>query len=254
MRLEELVNTNYHQLNENDLYIWDYIIHHRKSCEKLSIDDLALRCNVSRSTILRFTKRLGLKGYAEFKVYLRMANQMGSRHEAVENIYQQYTQAIEQYKEYPYIDIVKKIDQANHLYVHGTGTLQESVGQYLKRAFWVTNKMFLDIHISADLNAYINIMESDDVFVAISYSGENKKLIEDIYKLKTKGVIVIALVVEKNCTLAHIADYCLYVNVLPYMSHLGRREALVSQYYVLIDFILLNYNEYIKRKEHNNVR
>ena len=51
MKLEELVNRNYQQLNDNDLYIWNYIIHHRKECERLSIDELALRCSVSRSTI-----------------------------------------------------------------------------------------------------------------------------------------------------------------------------------------------------------
>lgn len=28
MKLEELVNRNYQQLNDNDLYIWNYIIHH----------------------------------------------------------------------------------------------------------------------------------------------------------------------------------------------------------------------------------
>ena len=52
MKLEELINKNYRQLNENDLYIWNYINHHKKECEHLSIDELALRCNVSRSTIL----------------------------------------------------------------------------------------------------------------------------------------------------------------------------------------------------------
>ena len=34
MRLEELVNKNYQSLNENDLYIWNYIIRHRKECER----------------------------------------------------------------------------------------------------------------------------------------------------------------------------------------------------------------------------
>lgn len=79
MRLEELVNKNYQSLNENDLYIWNYIIRHRKECERLSIDDLASKCNVSRSTILRFSKRLGLKGYAELKVFLRIDNQMADK-------------------------------------------------------------------------------------------------------------------------------------------------------------------------------
>mgnify|MGYP000968047963 CR=1 FL=1 len=36
MRLEELINKNYNRLNENDLYIWQYISAHRKECEKLS--------------------------------------------------------------------------------------------------------------------------------------------------------------------------------------------------------------------------
>ena len=75
MRLEELINKNYNRLNENDLYIWQYISAHRKECEKLSIDDLANHCHVSRTTILRFSQRLGLKGYTELKVYLRIDNQ-----------------------------------------------------------------------------------------------------------------------------------------------------------------------------------
>ena len=28
MTLDKLVEDNYHQLNENDLYIWQYILHH----------------------------------------------------------------------------------------------------------------------------------------------------------------------------------------------------------------------------------
>lgn len=69
MKLEELVNRNYQQLNDNDLYIWNYIIHHRKECERLSIDELALRCSVSRSTILCFSKRLGLKDTLNLKFF-----------------------------------------------------------------------------------------------------------------------------------------------------------------------------------------
>lgn len=38
MRLDELVNQYYNQLNENDIYIWNYISSHKKECEKLAID------------------------------------------------------------------------------------------------------------------------------------------------------------------------------------------------------------------------
>ena len=75
MQLDELVNEHYRRLNENDLYIWNYISSHRKECEKLAIDQLAFRCNVSRTTILRFAQKISLKGYGELKVLLKMDNQ-----------------------------------------------------------------------------------------------------------------------------------------------------------------------------------
>ena len=72
MRIEELVNTHYDKLTENDIHIWQYIATHRKECEDLSIDELASRCYVSRTTVMRFAKRIGLHGYAELKLYLKM--------------------------------------------------------------------------------------------------------------------------------------------------------------------------------------
>lgn len=118
MKLEELVNRNYQQLNDNDLYIWNYIIHHRKECERLSIDELALRCSVSRSTILRFSKRLGLKGYAEFKVFLRIDNQKNDKNALTDNIFNHYIETLEQYRDYHYKEIVQSIYEAKNLYVY----------------------------------------------------------------------------------------------------------------------------------------
>ena len=74
MKLDELVNKNYNQLSENDFYIWNYISKNRKECENLSIDQLASKCNVSRSTVLRFAKN-SLKGYSELKLYLKLENE-----------------------------------------------------------------------------------------------------------------------------------------------------------------------------------
>ena len=71
MRLEELVNKHYDKLNHSDLYIWKYIFNHKKDCCNLTIDELANRCNVSRTTILRFAQKLSLKGYSELKIYLK---------------------------------------------------------------------------------------------------------------------------------------------------------------------------------------
>ena len=45
MSLDKLVESNYAQLNEIDLYIWQYILHHKRECQKISIHELAHECN-----------------------------------------------------------------------------------------------------------------------------------------------------------------------------------------------------------------
>ncbi|MBR5583693.1 MAG: MurR/RpiR family transcriptional regulator, partial [Lachnospiraceae bacterium] len=56
MKIEELVNSHYDMLNENDIHIWEYILSHRKECENLTIEELASRCYVSRTTVMRFAQ------------------------------------------------------------------------------------------------------------------------------------------------------------------------------------------------------
>jgi len=216
MKLDMLVNKYYGQLNDNDLYIWNYIIHHRKECERLSIDELALRCSVSRSTILRFSKRLGLKGYAKFKVFLRIDNQKNDKNALTDNIFNHYIETLEQYRDYHYKEIVQSIYEA--------------------------------IDVLADFEAYINLFGSNDVFIAISYAGENQRLLDYVYRLKAKGVIVVAIITNNDCTLSHVADYSLHVKTLPVMTNQGRREDLVGDYFILIDFIIANYIEYAKSR------
>ncbi len=49
MQLNELVNLHFDDLNESDLYIWNYINNHREVCTKITIEDLGKKCNVSRT-------------------------------------------------------------------------------------------------------------------------------------------------------------------------------------------------------------
>lgn len=60
MKLDERFNTYRHQLGETDMLIWNYIQKHRATCSSLSIEQLGAKCNVSRTTILRFAKKTGL--------------------------------------------------------------------------------------------------------------------------------------------------------------------------------------------------
>lgn len=250
MRIEDLINEHYDNLNENDHIIWDYIEHHRKLCEQLSIDDLADRCHVSRSTILRFAKRLGLKGYAELKVHLRIDN-AGSNEEqsGLEHVYGIYKNYMDTIKQKDFTEIIGLISHAENAYVYGTGSIQNNVAMEIKRSFLFVDKLFFNITSANESYIYSDIINHNDVIIMISFSGENVKLIEFARKLKTRGVPIISITATRHNTLSHMAKEALYVEVPDLQNPLGPRYEGLVNYFILVDFILVKYMDYYERKQ-----
>lgn len=255
MRLEELINRNYDHLNDNDLYIWQYISAHRKECEKLSIDDLASRCHVSRTTIMRFAQRLGLKGYTELKVYLRIDNQKYQQKQTgLDLVYHTYHKYMDIVKEKDLTNVIELIDQSENAYVYGTGSIQNNVAAEIKRSFLEVGKLFFSIRSMNETYAFESMMTSHDVIIMISYSGKNKQLLEFAKKLKTKSVPIIAITATKDNTLSHIATESFYVDVPNILNPIGPRHEGLVNYFILIDFILVKYIDYHERKLSHDIR
>lgn len=256
MQLEELVNKNHNQLNENDFYIWQYISTHRKECENMPIDQLANHCHVSRTTILRFSKRLGLKGYTELKVLLKIDNNMRQYYQkGVDTVYKTYNRYLDEIKDKDLTHIVKAIMAAKNLYACGTGSVQNHVVSELKRSFIEVGKMFYSIRsLENETVAFEQIIDKNDFVILVSHSGENEKIISFAQKLKAKGVQIMAITSRKNNTLLQLADFPFYVEVPTIINPLGpRHEGLVS-YFILIDFILIKYIDYYERTKNNDIR
>lgn len=241
--LEDLINKNYKQLNENDLYIWGYVSKHKRECVNMSIDELANRCNVSRTTILRFSKRLGLSGYSEFKVYLRMSNEQvihkGANIEKLHTSYVDYTKFLSTYN---YSDIIKLIQEANNLYVYGRGTIQKNVANEMKRSFLFADKLFYGITSLGETVEYEEMITSGDVIVVISFSGETPIMLEFVRKLKIKHVRVIAISATKQNSLSAIADISVSVDNIALHGPVGPFYGL-SGYFLFIDYLIAAYLE-----------
>lgn len=250
MKLDELVNKHYKCLNENDLYIWNYISKNRKECEKLVIDQLAYKCNVSRTTILRFAQKLSLKGYAELKVYLKLDNEAIKENiNNVEIVSDTYNEVIKNMKEKDYTEIFNVIDRAKNLYVYGIGMVQSSIKKEIKRTFLTAGKVFYDLSGYAEADAILNLATSKDLFVIISMSGENKSILDFTRNLKIRGVQVVSITKLKHNSLAKVSDYNLYTStaLIPKISNDIDFESLTS-YFILIEILFLKYIEYQTQK------
>lgn len=90
MSLEELVNQNYKYFSESDRAVWKYLSEHRPECENIAIKKMAQKCCVSHSAVIRFAQKLGFKGFAELKLYLKMDGQKVPVHNELKHICELY--------------------------------------------------------------------------------------------------------------------------------------------------------------------
>mgnify|MGYP000910983062 CR=1 FL=1 len=249
MIIENLVNKYYENLNENDLYIWNYIRENKKECENISIDNLAKKCNVSRTTILRFTKKLSLSGFSEFKSYLKLDNQNAiTDTDYVDKVCSAYSYVINSIRKKDCTEIFQIIDEADNVFVYGDGMVQSSIKKELKRNFLLANKLIYDIEPGEEAETIMAMASPKDVFIIISISGENEYVINYLKRAKLKNIKTISITKSDFNTLSQLSDYNLYIYDLsfPYPLTNAKYESLTS-YFILIEIFFLKYIEYKNR-------
>lgn len=218
MQLERIVKEHYDKLNENDLYIWKYILQHKEECKKLSIQQLAARCNVSHTTIYRFVKKLELDNYNELKFYLKKESNQEEPFDKRE---------------------IGKVYQDN-----GTGTVQELAARDLGRLMLVLGYVVNVLEGKDETGVILNQVQKDDVVFLYSFSGDNSFVNEFDQRLKARGVKIISITQKGTNELSFIADVALqfYCHSVQYKN--SRRDLyMVSPFYVINELMLLKLME-----------
>lgn len=249
MKLEELVNKHYRELNENDLCIWDYIRTHRSECEDISIDRLGKYCNVSRSTIMRFAQKLSLKGFGELKVHLKWEEHTHKEQKKYsDRIIRIYINLLKDMQTKDFIPIFEMINRADNLFVYGSGAVQASVAKEFKRMFMCSGKFFYNVGANDESDAVTEIITEKDLVVLISLSGESSYMVDFARKMKIKNVPTISITKLKENTLSHLADESLYISTMFTKPSNGIPFEPVTSFFVLIEMLYLKYLEYEEGK------
>jgi RpiR family glv operon transcriptional regulator len=251
MKLDELVNQYYNQLNENDIYIWNYISNHRKECEKLAIDQLAYKCSVSRTTILRFAQKLSLKGYGELKVWLKLDNQEAKDNlDDADVIIRSYQTIAENIKNKDCTEIFDQIDSARNIYIYGEGMIQSSIKKEFQRLFLIAGIIVYNFSGYTEAENALDVMNKDDLFLMFSISGENEHCLDLTKDLKIKNIPIISITSLRENSLSHLADYNLYITdtKIQCMFRDEGYESLTT-YFILIEILFLKYEQYKNKKK-----
>lgn len=250
MRLQEIINDNYNRLSENDLYILKYILNHKKECCGLGINELAKKCNISRTTIFRLAKKLGFKGYSEFKFHLKWEQKQVNQEEKdyIESLYKDINETIKLTKEKDFKKICKLIYNAERVFVYGTGTAQMTVAGELKRTFLIAHKYFHVIEGYTEFEVITPSITNGDLVIFISLSGNTTSFQSCINQVSMKGIDSISITNLSNNQLSRMVSHNLYVTTTP-MNYKNGENYSFSMFFILIETLFRYYIKYQEELE-----
>lgn len=251
MRLEEMINTAYDTLNENDLLIWKYIQNHKKECGNIAIEELAEKCCISRTTISRFTQKMGFSGFREFKLYLKMEweQEQVKTEILLDDVCADYRKSIQVAKDTNLDEVCEHIYSARRLFAFGTGETQHAVAQMIKRMFMNVKRFFITLYGRTEITMAIQDLDEEDMVILISLSGENEMAVQAAKRLKANGVYTLSITGLRDNTLARLCDKNLYIQTDVLMTKAGMSFETISSYFNVAEILCVRYLMYLKKLE-----
>jgi RpiR family glv operon transcriptional regulator len=234
-------------LGETDIQILNYVLKNKEACCRYTIEALASKCSVSRTTVMRFAQKLGFSGYSEMKARLKWECRQKEPlpENALETVCADYHRLIDDMRGRDCDEICRLLHDASRVFVYGTGAVQSNVAKDLKRAFLSARLCICHIEGSRDEAALATeLIDGDDVVIVISLSGESLAGVEFARSLRSKGVPVISLTRLQNNTLARLSTQNLYVTtstvdfIYPYDT--------TTMFFLTAEMLLLKYLLYLQ--------
>lgn len=260
------IKTMYNAFSNAEKKVADYLLKNYQDVMYMSITDLADACSVGESSVFRFCKSIGLKGYQELKI--RIAHSVShnsapaqpvdiSMDDSTKDLSQKLLsttmQAIKDtYQMINEEDIQKAVDlfvRANRIYFYGVGSSLITAMDAKSKFMRITNKVELTIDPHLQIMS-ASLMTKEDVAVFISYSGSTKDTIETARVAREKGVKIIAITRFMKSPLTNYADITLLSGANEGPLQGGSLSAKISQLF-LLDLL---YAEYFRAKHEESTQ
>jgi DNA-binding MurR/RpiR family transcriptional regulator len=238
--IESLRNI-YSELKGTEKRVGEYILKNPKDIIHSSITELAENCNCGEATVFRLSKKLGFKGYQDLKISIasEIVKPLVNIHEEIKEnddtlvlMQKIFNSTISSLNETLRINDDKELDKAIG-YIHNAnrigffgmgGSAAIALDAYHK--FMRTGK-YCSFHEDSHFQAMVSAMyDENDCIIAISNTGSNKELVENLEIAKEKGVKIISVTSNYKSPILKVSDVVL---VSYGKENLSRSEAMESR-------------------------
>lgn len=251
------IGTEYYNFTASEKKLADYILSAQHSIARMSISELASACCVADATVSRFCRRLGYKGFPDFKLALANVSPMNmednplsgeiSQDDSLETISQKLltanTIAMTQTKEVLDLQAVAQaaalLHRSTSVYCMGQGGSMLIAAEAAHLFSTITNKFrpVSDSHLQAMAAV---MMEPTDTILFFSYSGSTLAMLDTLKTAKERGAKVILVTRFPNSPGAALADIVLQCGVNENPLQSGSVPARIAQMY-LTDILFSEY-------------
>lgn len=228
---------------KSELKIYDYIQVHPDQVLYCSLTELSEACEVAEATILRFFRKLQLKGFQEFKLLFAQevssASQDNSGETYIGKIKNSAIQAISDSSE---IVSKKSLDEAIERIASSNDVVLFGIGSSGIAGLDMHNRLMrIGKNVEVITDSHFQVMRAasmtnNTVVVAISLTGSTKDIVDAVRAAKENGAIIIALTSYAKSPLTKFADVVLLSSAKESPLDSGSLVSKISQLY-LIDLV-----------------
>jgi RpiR family transcriptional regulator, glv operon transcriptional regulator len=242
MNLKALINKYYEELNNNDLHVISFISQNLALSVDKTVTEMANYCNVSPSTIIRTTKKLGFHGYSEFRYFLKEEVDRLKEAKLPNNQYfnssvllKDVEETIKLFEEDKSLaEVYKLLLESNHIFAYGTGYGQNLMLKEFARCLW-NHHIYLHIIPSRmELELISQSITPNDLMLVASLSGNIESIDSLIKSIAVKQVPTNSVTAFSRNELAYLADYNLYYQV----SNLNKINQLNNSSFCTLNLVL----------------
>lgn len=247
----EQLSRRYYELSASEKKIGDYVLSHQGKTQAMSISELAEASGVSEATVTRFCRKLGCKGYNDFRLAAAKNSAAREKHtnplsgavgnddpfsEVCRKLYDAnvsaMTQTLELVKPEQYILAADIIEKANKVVCMGQGGSM-IIAEECAHLFATTGSKYSAVADSHYQIVTAATLEENDVILFFSYSGATKDMMDTMHVAKKRGGKIILVTHFPNSPGAAYADVILQCGADESPLQLGSIGARIAQLYLM---------------------
>ncbi|GIN56235.1 RpiR family transcriptional regulator [Lederbergia ruris] len=258
---EVMITSIYNSLTKSEQKVADVLKTHMNESVYWSVSDLAEYADVGETTVIRFCRKLGYRGYQDFKLAVAQnkvdtnSQEFGeiTESDSLETLAQKITaenmttiqNTLKTIQTRDLEQAGKEIIHSNKLYLFGVGAsgFMAQQAQYRFMRLGLNAESATDSHIIA-MNCAV--ATKGDVVIGISTSGSTKDIVDALEIAKHNGAFIICITKHLKSPITKYGDIVLLTSTKESPLHGGAFSSSISQMHVLD--ILTKYIE-IQEKE-----